>query len=94
MFDLESGPVKNMRLTEFMEDKKDLWNEIVASNGLRETDLFRLVPWGYADTVFRRKWDNMISMVKACHYGFTDTIDSEQMMADMLRHFRKQRIIP
>ncbi|MGN6311267.1 MAG: hypothetical protein ACTHNN_17130, partial [Xanthobacteraceae bacterium] len=94
MFDLEPGPVKTMRLTEFMADKKELWNEIVAGNGLRQTDLFRLVPWAYADTVFRRKWDNMISMVKAYQYGFTDMIDSEQMMKDIIGDFRAQKIIP
>lgn len=94
MFDLEPGPVKTMRLTEFMADKKELWNEIVAGNGLRQTDLFRLVPWSYADTVFRRKWDNMISMVKAYQYGFTEMIDSEQMMKDIIGDFRAQKIIP
>lgn len=94
MFDLEPGPVKTMRLTEFMADKKELWNEIVAGNGLRQTDLFRLVPWAYADTVFRRKWDNMISMVKAYQYGFTEMIDSEQMMKDIIGDFRAQKIIP
>jgi hypothetical protein len=83
-----------MRLTEFMADKKELWNEIVAGNGLRQTDLFRQVPWAYADTVFRRKWDNMISMVKAYQYGFTEMIDSEQMMKDIIGDFRAQKIIP
>jgi len=94
LFDIEPGPVKNMQLTEFMADKKDLWNAIVEKNGLRKTDLFRLVPWSYADTVFRRKWDNMISMVKAYQYGFTEMIDSETMMSNIIGDFRAQRIIP
>lgn len=94
VFDLEPGPVKNMNLVEFMSDKKELWNKIVERNGLVKTDLFRLAPWSYADTVFRRKWDNMISMVKAYQFGFTEMIDSEEMMKNIIGDFRKNRIIP
>jgi hypothetical protein len=83
-----------MILVEFMSDKKDLWNSIVERNGLVKTDLFRLAPWSYADTVFRRKWDNMISMVKAYQFGFTEMIDSEEMMKNIIQDFRKNRIIP
>ncbi len=78
-----------MNLVEFMSDKKDLWNSIVERNGLVKTDLFRLAPWSYADTVFRRKWDNMISMVKAYQFGFTEMIDSEEMMKNIIQDFRR-----
>ena len=67
---------------------------LIGTGWYGKSDLFRLVPWAYADTVFRRKWDNMISMVKAYQYGFTEMIDSEQMMKDIIGDFRTQKIIP
>jgi nucleoside-diphosphate-sugar epimerase len=94
MFELEPGTVKDMNLVEFMSDKREVWNRIVERHDLQKTDLFRLAPWGYADTVFRRKWDNMISMVKAFQFGFTEMIDSEQMMRNIITSFRRNKIIP
>lgn len=36
----------------------------------------------------------MISMVKAYQFGFTEMIDSEEMMINIIGDFRKDRIIP
>jgi nucleoside-diphosphate-sugar epimerase len=94
MFDMEPGPVKKMCLVDFMADKEPVWNDLIRHHELKQTDLFRLAPWGYADTVFSRNWDNMISMVKANRFGFTEMIDSEQMMQRIFNEFREQRIIP
>ena len=82
------------RLKAYAANTPSTTDAIVEKNGLRKTDLFRLVPWSYADTVFRRKWDNMISMVKAYQYGFTEMIDSETMISNIIGDFRAQRIIP
>jgi nucleoside-diphosphate-sugar epimerase len=94
MFGMQLGPVKKMCLVDFMADKEALWKDLVRRHGLKQGDLFRLAPWGYADTVFSRKWDNMISMVKANHFGFTEMIDSEEMMQRIFHEFREQQIIP
>lgn len=94
LFDIEPGPVKRMSLVEFMKDKDSVWDEIVHRNGLRPTELHRLAPWTYADTVFSRGWDNMISMVKANRYGFTEMIDTWDMMTTIIGDFRARRIIP
>jgi nucleoside-diphosphate-sugar epimerase len=94
MFDMEAGPVQPTRLTEFMADKHVVWNELAARHGLRENDFHKLAPWTYADTVFRRNWDNAISTVKANRFGFTEMMDTESMMARIFDEFRQHRIIP
>ena len=58
------------------------------------TDLFRLAPWGYAGTVFSRNWDNAVSTVKANRCGFTEMMDSEDMMRRTFGEFRARRVIP
>lgn len=94
MFDMPAGPVKTMRLVEFMADKASLWDELVRRHGLRDAAFFRLTPWAYADTVFSRKWDNAISSVKINRHGFTEMIDSEDMMRRIFEDFRARRVIP
>lgn len=94
MFDMEVGPVQPTDLVEFMADKDKLWQQLIERNGLRKTDLHRIAPWGYANVVFRRYWDNGISTVKANKFGFTEMIDTEEMMQRIFSGFREQRLIP
>lgn len=94
MFDMEAGPVKSVMLTEFMADKDRVWAELTARHGLKRSDFRVLAPWGYADTVFRRRWDNLISTVKANRFGFTEMMDSEDMMRRIFGEFRALRVIP
>jgi nucleoside-diphosphate-sugar epimerase len=94
MFGMQAGPVKKMRLAEFMADKAGLWADLQKRRNLVATDLFRLAPWTYADTVFSRNWDNAISTVKANRHGFTEMLDSEEMMRRIFGEFRARRVIP
>jgi nucleoside-diphosphate-sugar epimerase len=94
MFGMQPGPVRPMRLVDFMADKAELWADLQRRHGLAATDLFRLAPWAYADTVFSRHWDNAISMVKANRHGFTEMLDSEDMMRRIFDEFRARRVIP
>jgi hypothetical protein len=43
--------------------------------------------------VFSRNWDNAISTVKINRYGFTEMIDSEDMMRRVFDNFRARRVI-
>jgi hypothetical protein len=94
MFGMQAGPVKKMRLVEFMADKAGLWADLQKRHPLVATDLFRLAPWTYADSVFSRNWDNAISTVKANRHGFTEMMASEDMMRRISGDFRARRIIP
>lgn len=94
MFGMQAGPVKKMRLVEVMADKAGLWADLQKRHNLVATDLSRLAPWSYADTVFSRNWDNAISTVKANRHGFTEMLDSEEMMRRIFGEFRSRRVIP
>ena len=39
LFEIEPGPIRDMNLVEFMTDKVDVWNGLVADHGLKPTDL-------------------------------------------------------
>lgn len=94
MFGMEAGPVKPTRLAEFMADKEPVWDELTRRHDLAPHKFSTLAPWGYADSVFTRGWDNLISAVKANRFGFTEMIDSEDMMRRIFAEFRARRIIP
>jgi len=94
MFDIEPGPVEPMPMVDFMADKAGLWRELAQEHGLRQPDLQAVVPWSYADAVFSRDWDNLLSTVKANHHGFTEMIDTEEMFARIFGEFRDQKVIP
>ena len=85
MFGVEPGEVRKRRVSEWIAGKKKLW---------WRPDLERLVPFGYADAVFTRGWDNAISTVKANHHGFTEMMDTEAMMRRIFDDFRARRVIP
>jgi nucleoside-diphosphate-sugar epimerase len=94
MFGMEPGPVQPMVISEFMADKDAVWADLVRRHNLVPNDFRRLAPWGYADSVFRRSWDNAISTVKANNFGFTEMIDTEEMMRRIFADLRERRIIP
>jgi nucleoside-diphosphate-sugar epimerase len=94
MFDMEPGDVKPIKLSEFMADKGPLWAGMIERNGLKQTDLFSLLPWTYGDAVFYRRWDNLLSTVKANRFGFTEMIDTEEMMQRIFQGYRDARLIP
>lgn len=94
MFDVEPGPVQPTKLADFMADKGGLWRELAQEHGLRQPDLHAIAPWGYADVVFARGWDNLLSTVKANRYGFTEMIDTEDMFARTFADFRAGKVIP
>ena len=94
MFEIEPGPVQTTKLVDFMADKGEVWADLTERHRLKPNDFYRLAPWGYADTVFRRYWDNCISTVKANRFGFTEMMDTEAMMARIFDEFRRERVIP
>lgn len=94
MFDMPAGPVRPTNLQEVMADKEPLWQDIIERHGLKPSELHRIAPWKYADTVFRRYWDNAINTVKANQFGFTEMIDTRDMMKRIFNQFREQKVIP
>jgi nucleoside-diphosphate-sugar epimerase len=94
MFDMEPAGVRTTDLVEFMADKETLWEDLTIRHRLRVNDFHRLAPWRYGDIVFRRSWDTFLSTVKGNRYGFTEMMDTEDMMRRIFKEFRDDRIIP
>jgi hypothetical protein len=54
--------------------------------------------WAYADILFgsrgRRELPALLSTVKLRQAGFTDCIDTEDMLCEWLAHFQRHRLLP
>jgi nucleoside-diphosphate-sugar epimerase len=93
-FGMETGPVETIRLADEMPSLEPVWNEIVARHDLEPHAYSNIVAWPFADYVFGRDWDVMTATTKIRQTGFHDVVDSEDMLADILTRFRRDRIIP
>ena len=49
---------------------------------------------GYADAVFASDYDIISDIGKARRFGFSDSLDTEEMLLRLLAGFRAERIIP
>ncbi|MDB5841578.1 MAG: NAD-dependent dehydratase [Herminiimonas sp.] len=81
-------------LNDFMADKENIWQQLVARHGLQPTGLHSLVQWPYGDYVFSIQWDVVSDMAKARRDGFADQNDSKKMWVDSFDFFRRQKLIP
>ena len=85
-------------LRRVMADKGPVWHAMVARHGLRPWRLDQIVPsWQFADFIFgygQRPNPAVVSTVKVRRHGFQDCIDTEDMLVDLLRQLRRQRIVP
>ena len=93
-FGMEVGPRQHIKLTEMMADKASLWDRIVGQHGLRRIPYEQIVSWGYGDFVFGAGFDIISSMTKARHYGFHETVDTEEMFFRMFDELRASKVIP
>jgi hypothetical protein len=89
------GEVQTISLSKMMSDKSHLWdNIIVPKYNLQPYKFTEVVAWPFGDFVFGCDYDIMSSTVKSHQHGFTDCLDSEDMLIDLLRQFRRDRIVP
>jgi nucleoside-diphosphate-sugar epimerase len=93
-FGMENGGVQTVTLSTIMADKEPLWRSIVERHGLRPLALSEIVNWNYGDVTFRNNWDNISSTLKARRLGLDCTIDSEEMLLELVQRFRDERIVP
>ncbi|MBO9123774.1 MULTISPECIES: SDR family oxidoreductase [unclassified Rhizobium] len=94
MFDMEVADPVPMPLAEYMTDKTELWDSIVAKYGLQNISYEQLVSWRFADFIFASGFDNVSSTIKARKAGFHGCIDSEEMFASFFASLRELKIIP
>lgn len=94
MFDMEVADPVTMPLADYMSDKAELWDAIVARYGLVATEYDKVASWTFADFIFNSGFDNVSSTIKARKAGFGDCIDSEEMFRTFFDGLRSQKIIP
>jgi len=93
-FGMQLGPQRRINLAKYMADKADVWNRIVAKHGLQAVDYGQVASWPYGDFVFEAGFDIISDTGKARRFGFSDSMETEQMFFDIWDHLRAERIIP
>lgn len=93
-FGMEAGPVRTIKLTQFMADKGPVWDRMVKKYGLAPYRFEQIAAWPFGDFVFTPEYDMISDMGKARRYGFGDAVDSEEMFLRLWQEFRREKIIP
>lgn len=93
-FGIVAGSVRPFRVKEWVRDKQSVWDRIVQRHGLAASRLDDIADWAFADFHFGQGHDVTSSMAKLQATGFTETIDSTQMLLDHLTRYRDARILP
>jgi nucleoside-diphosphate-sugar epimerase len=93
-FDMEVGPIRTIKLAEFMADKGPVWDRIVKKYNLQPYSFEQIAAWPFGDFVFTPDYDIISDMGKARRYGFGDAVDSEEMFLRLWGEFRREKIIP
>ena len=94
MFNMEVADPVPISLTEYMQDKAEIWDKIVQQHKLQTIPYEQLVSWAFGDFIFHSGFDNISSTIKARRAGFHDCIDSEEMFRRFFARIREDRIIP
>ena len=93
-FAMETGPRRRISLVRFMADKGQVWDRIVAKHALRPFAYDEIVSWGYGDFVFTPGYDVISNTGKARRFGFSESMDTEEMFFRLWDELRRDRIIP
>ncbi|ACB94442.1 SDR family oxidoreductase [Beijerinckia indica] len=93
-FGLETAPPIPLTLSRHMADKGPLWQDIAAAHDLVESDLSRLVGWGFGDFIFHTETDVISDVNKIYAYGFTERMDSTQSLLGALSKLKEKRVLP
>ena len=94
LFDMPCGEVQTLSLAEWMADKEPVWDRIVRHHKLRSRRLDEVALWTFGDFVFRQSCDVISSTTKIRNAGFHDTVDTEDLYLEIVRQYRKARILP
>ena len=93
-YGLKVGPVRTLRLTEWMRDKDAIWQRVVARHRLQPSRLDQLAHWGFADFVLAQDYDVVSRTTKLRRTGFHEFLDTEDMVLDHLARYREARLLP
>jgi len=98
VFDMPYEPPHAMSLARVMSGKGDVWKRIVHQHDLQPNELTDLVPaWDFPDFSLRyatAPYPNFMSAIKIRQAGFAECMDTEDMYIEILRKFRRSKILP
>ncbi|XP_042483024.1 (S)-8-oxocitronellyl enol synthase CYC2 [Macadamia integrifolia] len=84
----------DLRLSDFMADKENVWDEIVEKEGLQRTKMEDLANWPFMDILFRCSIKMLLSREKANRFGFVMTYQTLDSILYWIDCMRKERFIP
>jgi nucleoside-diphosphate-sugar epimerase len=93
-FGIAAGDVRPFSLHQWSGDKQPVWDRIVAKYGLAATPLDHVADWAFADFHWAQTYDVVSSAQKLHTAGFTETIDSGEMLLTHLQRYREAKILP
>jgi hypothetical protein len=98
---VEQGPDEPLSLAEFLIEKSDVWDRIVARHGLRPVTMAELVGEShyYADFCMAYGATEppppaFVSTVKIKQAGFTETWDTEESFVYWLKVLQDRKVLP
>lgn len=93
-FGIAPGDVRPFKMNEWVRDKQPAWDGIVRRHGLAASRLDEIADWAFADFHWAQGYDIVSSTAKLRECGFTETLDSTQMLLDHLTRYREAKILP
>jgi hypothetical protein len=93
-FGMETAPPQPLRLAEIMADKGPVWDRVVRKHGLKPYRYEDVAAWQFGDFILHTDWDVLMDDSKRYRYGFTDTVETDARVLELLGQFRAERIIP
>jgi hypothetical protein len=93
-FGIAAGEVRPFRLHEWSRGKQPVWEKIVRKHGLAPASLDDAADWAFADFHWAQGYDVVSSPEKLQRAGFTETIDSGEMLLAHLQRYRDAKILP
>ncbi|GLR70760.1 SDR family oxidoreductase [Agaribacter marinus] len=92
-FDLDVAPPLQMSLNTVMNDKDNVWENMVKKYDLHYS-YDQVSSWGFGDAVFSWDYDFIADGTKARRLGFHEFIETESMFFDIFDSFRNKKVIP
>ena len=93
-FGMPAGEPRPLRLSDWGHGKESLWQKIVRNHGLQNLRLDEVANWPFGDFVFGQEHDVLSSTVKIHQSGFHETVNSADMLLQMMDRYRALKIIP
>ncbi len=94
LYGLALGIARPMRLQHWMADKEPLWRHLVAEHGLRDQPMGDVVRWEFADFALNQAHDVFYSMNRIRGAGFTESVDTCDLLMRQIALYREARILP